>query len=84
MADKKANKKSHPVRLSAVLWAQVYDLIGDFGESRNEVLGYILTEWFSEKQEKIAAQKRKVEELKAKISAIQEQADKEARPKREE
>lgn len=77
-------KKKENVRLSALLWAQVNDLLGVYGDSQGEVLTHILTDWFSEKQDKIGAQKAKVSTLQEQIKAIEEQAEREARGNREE
>ena len=69
-------KKKENVRLSAILWAQLDDLKGAYGDDRGEVLTHILTNWFSNNQDKIAAQKAKVASLAKPIAVIQEQAEK--------
>jgi hypothetical protein len=79
-----ANKKKETIRLSPVLWAQIHDLEGFYGDHQGEVLTHILTDWFSQNQTKIEAQKAKVRSLGTKIQTIQEQAAKEAKSSKDE
>jgi hypothetical protein len=77
-------KKRENVRLSAVLWAQVDDLKGLYGDDRGEVLTHILTDWFSDNHDKITAQKARVTGLAKEIAVIQQQAEKQNRANRDE
>ena len=73
-----ANKVQRSVRLSAVIWAQVDDLIGMYGDGDGEVMAHVLNDWFSGNQDEISSRRALVKRLKPKIDAIQAEADKKA------
>jgi hypothetical protein len=68
-------KKQRTIHLSALLWAQIDDLVNYFGDSQNEVLARLLTEWFDEHQDHIAETKGRIDRLEPRIVAIREQAE---------
>jgi hypothetical protein len=76
------NKIQRTVYLSASLWAQIDDLIEYYGDSQSEVLTQILNEWFSDNQGAITDRKARIDGLRGRIQALQEQADKDVNLKR--
>lgn len=71
-------KKQRTIHLSPILWAQIDDLVNYFGDSPNEVLTRLLTEWFDEHQAHIDEVKGRIDRLEPRIVAIRELADGEA------
>jgi len=57
-------KQPRTVRLSTVLWLQVDDLKGYYGDGPNDVVSHILTDWLSEKRREIEAHKTHIDSLR--------------------
>lgn len=68
-------KKQRTIHLSPLLWAQIDDLVNYFGDTPNEVLARVLTEWFDEHQTHITEVKERIDRLEPRIVAIRELAD---------
>lgn len=66
-------KQQRSVSLPLTIWAQVDDLIEYFGDGQNEVLTHLLNDWLSTNQEKITAQKSRINALSNEIRALEEE-----------
>jgi hypothetical protein len=71
-------KKQRTIHLSPLLWAQIDDLVNYFGDSPNEVLARLLTDWFDQHQARISEVKARIDRLEPRIVAIRELAEREA------
>jgi hypothetical protein len=72
-------KKQRTIHLSPLLWAQVDDLVNYFGDSPNEVIARLLSDWFDEHQDRIIEVKARIDRLEPRIVAIREQAENETK-----
>lgn len=75
------SKLGRTARLPPYLWAQVLELIGVFGETRGEVLTFIITDWLGNNQTKINDARDRISKLEDKIKALSDEAGKQKRSK---